>query len=895
MKSFISAIFKTLVLSLAIIAQVNFAYAQSQGAIIPNGKTTFLDANGNPLSAGKVFYYIPSTTTPKTTYQDINQTIPNTNPVILDAAGRSPAQIWGAGNYRQIVQDQNSNVIWDVTTSTNGTGNAVASTGDGDLVGTIKPWAGMTAPSQYLFAFGQQLSRTTFAPLFIAITSTQAASCTSGNNVVNGLSDTTNFWIGMTVEIACVSGGVTTITAKTSTSVTLTATPNATQTVNATFFPWGNGNGTTTFTLPDLRGLVPTGNNNMGGVASSNLTTQFFGSTNPNSIGALGGNQSTSVTLLIGNLPSINSTGAGLAFTSSNSMHVPNAANVNTTFNPNAGGGGAFAVPTATGGYSDLTQVSGTTAGQSVNSNGTNSTPFTFSVVQPSKTVNYIIKVIPDANSTTATGVTDINGMTGSISCGTLLLCTGNVISVNLPTFTANAVLKGNGTSTPVNSSITDNGSIIATNEPIDITNTSLNALQIQNAASNGDVWTCGANTVGGNGSCQFAPHTAQTSFSFTNSAGPLIFAAADCTVNPSNCFSPSIYLNTLEGTGTTPIGLPGGANAYGVTITGTGQPTQGSGNVAQMNFINTSPGPYASNSDSGAFIANWYCWHAGDCGIQMWGGGSNAAGTFANPAANAAGDAFGKVSFFGRNNAAGGTWNGNESVRIDARATEAQTSTANGGGLFIDTTTTGALTELNRIGITENLLISSSANQWTKGANGVNSANGAILVKNGTMPSPLLSGANAASMGAVNGGMQISGTVSNDNTCTGCIGESPVTVLASGSAVSFVNITAKNITSISLTAGDWDVYGECWINSSAASTQQFCNVTTSSNTLGAGPADNQAFSASVATTTGTNILSTGRARISINSTTSVFMVGFCAFASGTCTGFGKISARRMH
>lgn len=83
--------------------------------ILPTGKTTFFDNNGNPLVGGKVYFYVPSTTTFKTTWQDIDLSITNTNPVILDAAGR--ATIWGDGSYRQIVKDANDNLIWDKLTS----------------------------------------------------------------------------------------------------------------------------------------------------------------------------------------------------------------------------------------------------------------------------------------------------------------------------------------------------------------------------------------------------------------------------------------------------------------------------------------------------------------------------------------------------------------------------------------------------------------------------------------------------------------------------------------------------------------------------------------------------------------------------------------------------------
>jgi hypothetical protein len=52
--------------------------------------TQYFDASGEPLVNGKIYFYESGTTTAKTTYADINNTIPNTNPVLLDASGRQP-------------------------------------------------------------------------------------------------------------------------------------------------------------------------------------------------------------------------------------------------------------------------------------------------------------------------------------------------------------------------------------------------------------------------------------------------------------------------------------------------------------------------------------------------------------------------------------------------------------------------------------------------------------------------------------------------------------------------------------------------------------------------------------------------------------------------------------
>ena len=52
--------------------------------------TQYFDDAGDPLAYGRVYFYESGTTKPKTTYADINNSIPNPNPVLLTAAGRQP-------------------------------------------------------------------------------------------------------------------------------------------------------------------------------------------------------------------------------------------------------------------------------------------------------------------------------------------------------------------------------------------------------------------------------------------------------------------------------------------------------------------------------------------------------------------------------------------------------------------------------------------------------------------------------------------------------------------------------------------------------------------------------------------------------------------------------------
>ncbi len=84
-------------------------------AILPNGVNQFIDINGNPLVGGTVTFYQPDSLILKDTWQDSDQTILNTNPIILDSRGQ--AIIYGYGVYRQRVKDELGNLIWDAETA----------------------------------------------------------------------------------------------------------------------------------------------------------------------------------------------------------------------------------------------------------------------------------------------------------------------------------------------------------------------------------------------------------------------------------------------------------------------------------------------------------------------------------------------------------------------------------------------------------------------------------------------------------------------------------------------------------------------------------------------------------------------------------------------------------
>lgn len=394
-----------------------------QAALLPDAKQQYLDNNGKPLASGTVTYYVPGTTTKKTTWQDSGQSINNTNPVNLDIGGRGI--MYGQGSYRQVVQDNLGNVVWDATTTAYGASQPSGATGtDTAPVGTILPYSGFVVPTNWQLAYGQALSRTTYGGLMAAITiSAQNISCTSSSTTLSGFTDTSTIRIGAPIEATCLPTSTTVASITNATTIVVSQAAAATSTVTATIFPWGDGDQVSTFNVPDLRGRSAVGADCMGYVASGNtcagnLTATYYGA-NPGAAGQTGGTQSKNLT--IANINPFTPTGTISTITPSGS--------VSSTFSPAGpfiyGGGGVDAFGGAgSGGTSTNPTVASTFTGNPVtptftgNSLGSGTA---HSVVNPDATFNYIIKVTP--NSTGAGGVVSFGGMFGDIVCASSLTC----------------------------------------------------------------------------------------------------------------------------------------------------------------------------------------------------------------------------------------------------------------------------------------------------------------------------------------------------------------------------------------------------------------------------------------------------------------------------------------
>lgn len=145
---------------------------------------------------------------------------------------------------------------------------------------------------------------------------------------------------------------------------------------------FGSGDGSTTFNLPDKRGRVSAGKDDMGGTAAGRLTTVITGT----SLGYPGGTELH--TLTPAQLPSITSTNSSQAISVSSTVgNIP----YNTTNSGNTGSGGSFNGPYFASSISIGTITSTGNNSISVTSTGTNGS--SHNNVQPTIICNYIIRV----------------------------------------------------------------------------------------------------------------------------------------------------------------------------------------------------------------------------------------------------------------------------------------------------------------------------------------------------------------------------------------------------------------------------------------------------------------------------------------------------------------------
>lgn len=160
-------------------------------------------------------------------------------------------------------------------------------------------------------------------------------------------------------------------------------------------------------------------------------------------------------------------------------------------------------------------------------------------------------------------------------------------------------------------------------------------------------------------------------------------------------------------------------------------------------------------------------------------------------------------------------------------------------------------------------------------------------------------SGSLVTNLDATAGGTAILGTNTNDLASEGYVGQWLQSIVTSGSAVSLTTGTLANVTSVTLTAGDWDVTGMVVLvpTGTTTLTQVQYGVWTANNALDnvtSANGNTGIWSQASAVPNSDLSFQIANYRVSIAATTTIYLNVQANFGASTLSAFGRISARRV-
>ncbi|MGR4927261.1 hypothetical protein ACIPUD_10690 [Bradyrhizobium sp. CAR08] len=239
-----------------------------------------------------------------------------------------------------------------------------------------------TPPAKTIYGAGQAVSRASYPAYFAAVTRTQTATLTAGNNTITSVGFTGGIGAGMPIEGTGIQAGtVVSSVAANSIVMSKTATANGTQSISVVLPGYGSGGDSTTVGVLDCRGRTLAGRDDMNGSAANRLTPTYFG-VSGGVLNSAGGAESKS--LVTANLPPYTPSGSVTGTATSNLTIIQ----VNTSnFTPP--GGGSITAP-ASNPQQIISTLSATFTGAA---QGGTSTPF--ATVQPTAIAECAVVVLP--------------------------------------------------------------------------------------------------------------------------------------------------------------------------------------------------------------------------------------------------------------------------------------------------------------------------------------------------------------------------------------------------------------------------------------------------------------------------------------------------------------------
>lgn len=309
------------------------------------------DSQGRPLAGGKLYFYTAGTSTPQSAYQDSALTIAYPNPIELTSAGRVPPFFLADGTIKVRLDDVS--------------GVTVLSYDDLQVVGPSSgSGGGGTVDATTVLATGDVKARFATGTLsgFVRMNGRTIGSATSGATERANADTQALFLLLWSADTRLtVSGG---------------------RGANAAA-DWASNK---RLTLPDMRGRVLAGLDDMGNSAASVLTTTYYGD-DPTVLGTWGGSQSH--TLTVAQMPAHDHT-ASATSSVTDPGHTHAYTEWGGTNAKTSGSGSAPPVSSSTGATSSSTTgISVSTSVTVDDAGGDDPHP----IIQPSMTITFYMKL----------------------------------------------------------------------------------------------------------------------------------------------------------------------------------------------------------------------------------------------------------------------------------------------------------------------------------------------------------------------------------------------------------------------------------------------------------------------------------------------------------------------
>lgn len=152
----------------------------------------------------------------------------------------------------------------------------------------------------------------------------------------------------------------------------------------------------------------------------------------------------------------------------------------------------------------------------------------------------------------------------------------------------------------------------------------------------------------------------------------------------------------------------------------------------------------------------------------------------------------------------------------------------------------------------------------------------------------------NGTAFQLINPSRRLLGTATNNSAVAGYVGEYISSTVNSGAAVPATSTVNLNVTSISLTAGDWDASANIFTSAAAGTTTTgLLGSISQTSATAAGPGGLSILNG-ISVSAGNSVgMALGTLRISLATTTTIYLVASVLFATSTLGVYGFIGARR--